>query len=128
MSTSAHKLVIIGSGPAGWTAAIYAARANLEPTVYIGVPKSQQYSNGYFLRESTCLAPKGTKAKSEEELAEGGWRPPIMKPRAPGMALGELRFALPSAVSCWNGCMRETRFHCLVILSIFELKVISKTV
>lgn len=43
MSTTTHrKLIILGSGPAGYTAAVYAARANLSPALITGVEKGGQ--------------------------------------------------------------------------------------
>jgi len=37
-----HKLIIIGSGPAGYSAAVYAARANLNPVLITGVEQGGQ--------------------------------------------------------------------------------------
>ncbi len=44
-----EKLVIIGSGPAGWTAALYAARADLDPLVYEGAPTQQMIPGGQLM-------------------------------------------------------------------------------
>ncbi len=37
-----HPLIILGSGPAGYTAAVYAARANLKPVLITGMAQGGQ--------------------------------------------------------------------------------------
>ncbi len=39
-----HRVIILGSGPAGWTAAVYTARANLKPLIITGLTPGGQLS------------------------------------------------------------------------------------
>lgn len=62
MENKVHKLIIIGSGPAGLTAAVYAARANLEPIIIDGdEPGGQLITTSYVENwpgEKSILGPK----------------------------------------------------------------------
>jgi thioredoxin reductase (NADPH) len=42
MEVTHHRLLILGSGPAGYTAAVYAARANLNPVIITGLQQGGQ--------------------------------------------------------------------------------------
>lgn len=70
---SLEKLAIIGSGPAGWTAALYAARANLEPLVFPGRATGKDLLPGGQLMLTTDVEnypgfPEGMKGPEMMEL------------------------------------------------------------
>jgi thioredoxin reductase (NADPH) len=75
----AERVIIIGSGPAGWSAAIYAARAELQPLVFEGAITEENRLNGTL--------PLGQLALTTEVENYAGF------------PAGELRIFLESAIS-----------------------------
>src|SRR5262245_25297816 len=67
----AEKVVIIGSGPAGWTAAIYAARANLQPLVFEGAATEENRIKGTLPLGQLALT---TEVENYPGLPEGDSR------------------------------------------------------
>ena len=51
MALNHHSLIILGSGPAGCTAAIYAARTNLKPALITGNQLGGQLDFGHSSRK-----------------------------------------------------------------------------
>jgi thioredoxin reductase (NADPH) len=49
MADRVENVIIIGSGPAAWTAAVYAARANLRPVLYEGEPSREMIPGGQLM-------------------------------------------------------------------------------
>ncbi|HYH79070.1 MAG TPA: thioredoxin-disulfide reductase [Longimicrobium sp.] len=107
---SAETLVIIGSGPAAWTAALYAARANLDPLVIEGAPSREMIPGGQLMYttdiENFPGFPEGVDGQAlmermKNQAVRFGTR--VMQDDVASVELGEQPFLLRTA---WSGEVR----------------------
>ena len=105
-----ETLVIVGSGPAAWTAALYAARANLEPLVIEGGPSREMIPGGQLMFTTDIenfpgfpegLGGQELMARMKEQAERFGTR--TVQDDVASMELGERPFLLRTA---WSGDFR----------------------
>lgn len=105
-----EKVVVVGSGPAGWTAAIYLARANLSPVVFAGAQVGGQLTTTTDV-ENFPGFPKGVDGpelmmQMEEQAKNYGAR--IHYEEIGGVDLGSRPFVLKTG-------KKEIRAHTIII-------------
>ena len=96
MTTKHARLLILGSGPAGYTAAVYAARANLNPVLVTGLAQGGQLMTT-------------TEVDNWPADADGVMGPDLMARRLSGLrmtlrgacSVGRIRQAPPSGI-CYS--------------------------
>ena len=68
-----ERVVIIGSGPAGWSAAIYASRANLEPLVFEGAQTEENRIRGTLPLGQLSMTTEVENYPGFAEAIQGPW-------------------------------------------------------
>ena len=129
MTESVHSHVfIIGSGPAGWTAAIYAARAGLAPTVATGLETGGQLTktgevdnwpgdvdgvDGTALMDRMAAHAKrfGTRVVADEILSVDFTRRPFVLRGSSASYTADAVIVATGASARWLGLPSETAFR-----------------
>lgn len=129
MSENKTKVLIIGSGPAGYTAAIYAARANLEPIVVAGLEPGGQLTittdvenypgyaetiQGPWLMTEMRQQAENVGAKVVEDViteVDFSKRPFVCKGDGDTKYVGDTIVICTGAQARWLGLDSETKFR-----------------
>ena len=98
-----EKLIIIGSGPAAWTAAIYAARAELKPLVFEGADTDGKPHRRH--PAAGTVGPARPKSRTTPAFPAGNLEAYLDSALPPRKTAGDARRTTSTASTgrnCWN--------------------------